>query len=60
MKRNPFLHGTARTCPLSRLRERVGVRADGDGMADDACEAASLTLTLSPQGERGQVANRSR
>jgi hypothetical protein len=52
-------HG-ARTCSLSRLRERAGVRADGDGVADDACKAAALTLTLSPQGERGQEKDRSR
>lgn len=61
MKFNPMhAHSAALTCPLSRSRERAGVRADGDGTADDACKAAALTLTLSPQGEREQDTTRSR
>jgi hypothetical protein len=60
MKRNSLLHDTALTCPLSRVRERAGVRADGDGTADNICEAAALTLTLSRKRERGQDAHRSR
>ena len=60
MKHSHLLFHSALTCSLSRLRERAGVRADGDGMADDACQAAALTLTLSPQGEREQDKTRSR
>lgn len=60
MKRTPLLHDTALTCPLSRVRERAGVRADGDGTADNTCQAAALTLTLSRTRERGQEKDRSR
>jgi hypothetical protein len=43
------------SCPLSRLRERARVRADGlcKGRAL-ALAPLALTPTLSPQGEREQ------
>jgi len=59
MKHSTMHDHSARTCSLSCLRQRVGVRADSDGIADDACKAASLTLALSPQGEREQEKARS-
>jgi hypothetical protein len=60
MEHNHLLHGVVLTCPLSRMRERAGVRACGARAIANTRKAAALTLTLSRKRERGQDKDRSR